>query len=215
MLRKKTLVELSNIISDYEKYSGELINKGKSFYLISKHAKNHNHLIVNNIFQIKKGSFPFTYLGANIFTSRTLNLYFEHILAKFDNKKLACWKHKLLSVGGRMILIKHVLSSLPLYHMVVPLSPGISFTKGKTVNYALLLCMESRLGPLTLKTPNYILKLLKNVQLSISSRPPTGFPVNYTHGSPCGRPRGHFSFFSLLSCSLSFLIPFFLPIFSS
>ncbi|CAH9146737.1 unnamed protein product [Cuscuta epithymum] len=128
LMLAKNAINLQMTITDYELFSGQLISKDKSFYLISKYAKFYSCNLVNHIFHINKGSFPFTYLGANIHVGRTLNVHFDHILAKFDNK-LAGWKHKLLSTGGRMILINHVLNSLPLYHMAVCPIPKSIFHK--------------------------------------------------------------------------------------
>jgi hypothetical protein len=42
--------------------------------------------------------------------------HFSHIINKFQ-EKLVGWKVNLLTKGGKLILIKHVLSSLPLYAM--------------------------------------------------------------------------------------------------
>lgn len=42
--------------------------------------------------------------------------YFSDLLVTYE-KKLAGWKRKLLSPGGRIILIKHVLQSLPIYNI--------------------------------------------------------------------------------------------------
>ena len=42
----------------------------------------------------------------------------KHSLNKMQSK-LAGWKSKMLSVGGRLILIKHVLAAIPLHSYVV------------------------------------------------------------------------------------------------
>lgn len=48
------------------------------------------------------------------------------IIEKF-NKKLASWKGNLLSIGGRLTLIKASLTSLPLYFMsLFPVPKGVS-----------------------------------------------------------------------------------------
>jgi hypothetical protein len=38
-------------------------------------------------------------------------------------KKLSCWKGKLLSVGGRLVIINSVLSSLPIFMMSIFRTP--------------------------------------------------------------------------------------------
>lgn len=53
-----------------------------------------------------------------MFTERTKIDYFSNILKKLE-KKLVGWKAKLLSLRGRIILIKHVLHSLFICSIVV------------------------------------------------------------------------------------------------
>src|SRR6266542_4448000 len=42
------------------------------------------------------------------------NIDWKHFEERFQ-KRLSCWKSKLLSVGGRLVLINSVLSSLPMF----------------------------------------------------------------------------------------------------
>jgi hypothetical protein len=58
------------------------------------------------------------YLGCNIFYGKSRPIYFENIIQKIQDK-LAGWKAKLISKGGRLILIKHVLSSIPIHSMTI------------------------------------------------------------------------------------------------
>jgi len=48
----------------------------------------------------------------------TKQCYFEDLVAKFQ-KKGAGWKAKLLSPGGRLTLVRHVLSGIPIHTMAV------------------------------------------------------------------------------------------------
>ncbi|XVF26359.1 hypothetical protein REPUB_Repub14bG0009100 [Reevesia pubescens] len=58
------------------------------------------------------------YLGAPIHQGRlTLNVY-DPIIHQI-RQKLETWRGKLLSQGGRLILLRHVLSSLPIYLLLV------------------------------------------------------------------------------------------------
>ncbi|GJU25341.1 hypothetical protein Tco_1163962 [Tanacetum coccineum] len=70
------------------------------------------------------GEFSFTYLGLPIGENmRRVNAW-TIVLEKF-NKRLADWKAKRMSFGGRLTLVKWVLGSLPLYYFSmfrVPLS---------------------------------------------------------------------------------------------
>lgn len=73
----------------------------------------------------KTGSLPLTYLGLPIGGSLNRTAIWDPVLARME-KKLASWKGNLLSIGGRTILIKASLSSLPLYYMsLFPIPKGV------------------------------------------------------------------------------------------
>lgn len=73
----------------------------------------------------KVGSLPFVYLGLPIGGSASRINLWEPVIAKIE-KKLASWKGNLLSIGGRVTLIKSCLASLPLYYMsLLPMPKGV------------------------------------------------------------------------------------------
>ncbi|XP_071728391.1 uncharacterized protein [Rutidosis leptorrhynchoides] len=61
------------------------------------------------------GVFPFTYLGLPIGSKMSKLKDWEPVIEKFKCR-LANWKMRSMSFGGRLVLIKSVLSSLPLYY---------------------------------------------------------------------------------------------------
>ncbi|GJZ08990.1 RNA-directed DNA polymerase, eukaryota [Tanacetum coccineum] len=69
---------------------------------------------------------PFSYLGVKVGMSPSRRKAWDEIIGKVSNR-LSKWKIKTLSVGGRLTLIKYVLTSLPLYHMSLYKAPlGVS-----------------------------------------------------------------------------------------
>ena len=64
----------------------------------------------------KKGDLPFIYLGLPIGANIGRLSTWAPIITRME-KKLSSWKANLLSIGGRLTLIKSSLSSLPLYYM--------------------------------------------------------------------------------------------------
>ena len=58
--------------------------------------------------------FPFTYLGIPIHHRKLTNREWKCIKDWFE-KKLSCWKGKLMSYGDRLILINSVLTSMPIF----------------------------------------------------------------------------------------------------
>ncbi|GKV52698.1 hypothetical protein SLEP1_g59269 [Rubroshorea leprosula] len=66
----------------------------------------------------KAGKLPFTYLGLPIGGNPHRHSFWKLVVAKFRSK-LASWKGKLLSFGGRITLLMSVLSALPLFYFSV------------------------------------------------------------------------------------------------
>ena len=67
------------------------------------------------------GSLPFTYLGFHIHFSTVPLSDYQPLIMKIQ-KKVASWKSNFLSAGGKLILIKHVLSLIPM-HLLQYLHP--------------------------------------------------------------------------------------------
>lgn len=61
------------------------------------------------------------YLGCFLFRGRKKKVHFQHIIDSV-NKRLSGWAGKMLSPGGRLVLIKHVLYSIPL-HVLAAMEP--------------------------------------------------------------------------------------------
>lgn len=62
--------------------------------------------------------FPVVYLGAPLVVGRLKVQDLEPLMNKV-RKKVAGWKFKILSQGGRLILIRHVLSSMASHLLAV------------------------------------------------------------------------------------------------
>lgn len=105
-----------NVLVEYEKVAGQLINLSKSFLYIHEKVP----LAVKNRIRrfkgIAIGSFPFTYLRYPIYYGKRKKSYFEDLIQKVK-RRILVWHSRFLTYGGRYILIKSVLESLPIYLM--------------------------------------------------------------------------------------------------
>ncbi|XP_019241016.1 PREDICTED: uncharacterized protein LOC109221004 [Nicotiana attenuata] len=112
---------IMEILAGYEKASGQLINKSKSAIYLHHSAGEDVVDKVQRITGIAKNEFPFTYLGCPIFYARRRMNYYQGLITKVMDK-LQDWKGKLLSIGGRAVLISHVLQSMPI-HLLSSVNP--------------------------------------------------------------------------------------------
>lgn len=80
---------------------------------------NHNRLLnIVNFLGFSIGALPFTYLGVPIFKGKPKACYFQSIADKVKIK-LASWKASLLSMAGRVQLVKSVIQSMFIHSMTV------------------------------------------------------------------------------------------------
>jgi hypothetical protein len=103
------------VLSAFEKLSGLQINFHKSELFCFSDTKERIVEYVR-LFGCKEGEFPFRYLGISMSPRRLFNKDWRIVEERFQ-KKLSSWKGKLLSSGGRLVLINSVLSSLPMFMM--------------------------------------------------------------------------------------------------
>ncbi|XP_075078004.1 uncharacterized protein LOC142164261 [Nicotiana tabacum] len=99
-----------NLISN-EKVSGQRINTNKSFFVVAPNTKASRINRIRNSTGFMDKNFPFTYLGCPIYVGRKRICYFDDMVAKIV-KRLGRWKGKMLSYGGKVVLIKNVIHTL-------------------------------------------------------------------------------------------------------
>ena len=104
---------LKLILSAFEQLSGLKINFHKSELFCFGEAQDEAHLYAE-LFGCGLGQFPITYLGIPIHYRRLTNDEWKHIEERLQ-KGLSSWKGKLLSLGGRLVLMNSVLSNMVLY----------------------------------------------------------------------------------------------------
>ena len=109
--QKATNIKL--ILCVFEQLSGLKINFHKSELFFFGEAKQYNQEYAQ-LFGCKIGTYPFRYLGILMHTKKLGNKEWQAVEDRFE-KKLSGSKGKLLSVGGRLVLINSVLPSLPMF----------------------------------------------------------------------------------------------------
>lgn len=70
----------------------------------------------------KASEFPFNYLGMPLSNRKLQKIHYMPPIQKVSNK-LSKWKASLLSIGGKLTLIKATLSTIPIYMMTAFLLP--------------------------------------------------------------------------------------------
>ncbi|CAL0325442.1 unnamed protein product [Lupinus luteus] len=107
------ITALKSILKCFEMTSGLRINCHKSSFIGIKPRRGFVQMAVTKLL-CSVGSIPFKFLGIHVGANPRRISTWSSIVDSFK-KKLAFWQHKFLSFGGRVTLIKSVLSSLPIY----------------------------------------------------------------------------------------------------
>lgn len=72
--------------------------------------------IIKRIFGYNRTTFPITYLGLPLRLRKLRRNDWERILERI-NKRLDGWRYKTLLIGGRVTLLKAIISTIPIYYM--------------------------------------------------------------------------------------------------
>jgi hypothetical protein len=101
------LKELKKLFNNYALQSGQVISTAKS--TIYSGSITHGRLnIIVDLLNFKVGALPFNYLGVPIFKGKPKSSYLQPVADKIASKLIA-WKASLLSMAGRVQLVKSVI----------------------------------------------------------------------------------------------------------
>lgn len=117
----QSIKKMMNVLRGYEQVSIQLINLSKSLFYLHERIPMIYKIRIRRLTGIRQGEFPFTYLGCPVYYGRAKCYYFEESLRKISRRTFL-WQNRLLSFDGKIILVRHVLQSMPL-HLLSALCP--------------------------------------------------------------------------------------------
>lgn len=121
---ERECIHFRHILNIYESAFGQKINLPKSIEVFSKNVTNDSKSLLASILGVPCVEEHDKYLGLLLYVGRSKVAIFEYLKERLT-KKLVSWRTKILSSGGKEILIKVVAQTIPLYVMncyMLPLS---------------------------------------------------------------------------------------------
>jgi hypothetical protein len=109
----------------FESMSGLKVNFNKSM-LVGVNIDDSWLRAAATTLHCKVGKVPFLYLGLPIGGDSRRLSFWEPVVARIRNR-LSGWKSRFLSFGGRLVLLKSVLTSLPVYALSSLRLPQVLF----------------------------------------------------------------------------------------
>lgn len=113
----RSLILLRCILACFQAVSGLKINLHKS-ELVILGAGDDDMGYLNATLNCRSSNLPINYLGAPLGAKHNDSKKWDPVIGMVQNR-LATWKKKFLSKGGRLTLIKSTLSNLPIYYLLV------------------------------------------------------------------------------------------------
>ncbi|KAK3227092.1 hypothetical protein Dsin_006954 [Dipteronia sinensis] len=113
---EKNCRAIKHILGDYALASGQEVNFSKSALCTSKSVFRAQRMRLANIVGVNLVRYHEKYLGLLSFASRNKKQLLENLKERVWSK-ISGWKHKLFLAGGKEVLIKEVIQSIPSYAM--------------------------------------------------------------------------------------------------
>nr|XP_027127775.1 uncharacterized protein LOC113743906 [Coffea arabica] len=119
---KHTLKKVMSVLENYCGVSGQQLNYQKSCFIDHDALTLPRKRVISQISGFHVKSLPIRYLGCTLYSGRRKRSYFSDICTSVA-KRVLSWKENLLSSGGRLVLLKSVLSSLPIHVLAASTPP--------------------------------------------------------------------------------------------
>jgi hypothetical protein len=116
------LKALKSLFDSYAAESGQKINNSKSTIFSGSITQGRLNIIVQ-LLNFRIDSIPFNYLGVPIFKGKPKSCHLQPIADKIK-LKLSTWKASLLSMAGRVQLVKAVIQSMLIYSISIYSCPA-------------------------------------------------------------------------------------------
>lgn len=114
----RSVQNIMKMLHTYEAISGQLVSFAKSYIFFPKHfALSWKSRILRDT-DFLEGKWPCKYLGVPLYVGKLNSQFLDPLLSKVQNK-LVGWKSNILSFGGKITLIKNVLSNMPIHILFV------------------------------------------------------------------------------------------------
>ncbi|EOY06960.1 Uncharacterized protein TCM_021522 [Theobroma cacao] len=121
---RSSLQKILNFLQEYEQVSGQQVNHQKSCFITTNGCALSRRQIISHTTGFHHKTLPVTYLGAPLHKGQKKVILFDSLISKIRDR-ISGWENKILSPGGRITLLRSVLSSQPMYLLQV-LKPPVT-----------------------------------------------------------------------------------------
>nr|ABD32279.2 reverse transcriptase, putative [Medicago truncatula] len=118
---KQNIRCLLKFFNDYSEVSAQIINNNKSQFYAGAMTTSHSQMIAGTL-GFSADNIPFFYLGCPIFKGKLKGIYFQSIVDRIK-VKFAIWKCTLLSIMGRVELVKSIIHGMLVYSFQIYMWP--------------------------------------------------------------------------------------------
>lgn len=110
------MLEVANCMKQFYHWTSYQVNNIKSGCFFSRNVPGHLRAKIKGILNIKELPKEAKYLGNPLFVSQNKTKDFEELWQKVE-ARLQSWRANLLSQSRRLVLVKSVITSIPIYTM--------------------------------------------------------------------------------------------------